>query len=241
MIDTTAAIVRFRNRSHPRHRHDEPQIASALARTYAMVLAGGRGSRLMQLTDWRAKPAVPFGGKNRIIDFALSNCVNSGIRRIGVATQYKAHSLIKHLQRGWSFLDADLGEFLEVLPAQQRVDGAWYMGTANAVLQNIDIIQAHAPEHIIVLAGDHIYKMDYAMMLSEHLEPGCGPEHRGVARADRVRKRLWDRYRRTRCPDHRFRRKAARARTLRRRFIGCVRQHGRLLLRYGISVRAAPQ
>ncbi|MDP2223646.1 glucose-1-phosphate adenylyltransferase [Nitrosomonas sp.] len=170
MIDTTAATVRFRNGSHPRHRHDEPQIASALARTYAMVLAGGRGSRLMQLTDWRAKPAVPFGGKHRIIDFALSNCVNSGIRRIGVATQYKAHSLIKHLQRGWGFLDAGVGEFLEVLPAQQRVDGAWYMGTANAVLQNIDIIHAHAPEHIIVLAGDHIYKMDYATMLAEHLE-----------------------------------------------------------------------
>jgi glucose-1-phosphate adenylyltransferase len=110
-----------------------------------MVLAGGRGSRLNQLTEWRAKPAVPFGGKHRIIDFALSNCVNSGIRRIGVATQYKAHSLIQHLQRGWSFLDADLGEFLEVLPAQQRVDGAWYMGTANAVLQNLDIIHAHAP------------------------------------------------------------------------------------------------
>jgi glucose-1-phosphate adenylyltransferase len=135
-----------------------------------MVLAGGRGSRLRQLTDWRAKPAVPFDGKHRIIDFALSNCVNSGIRRIGVATQYKAHSLIQHLHRGWSFLDADLDEFLEVLPAQQRVDGAWYMGTANAVLQNLDIIQAHAPDHIMVLAGDHIYKMDYATMLAEHLE-----------------------------------------------------------------------
>jgi glucose-1-phosphate adenylyltransferase len=138
-----------------------------------MVLAGGRGTRLKQLTEWRAKPAVPFGGKHRIIDFALSNCVNSGIRRIGVATQYKAHSLIQHLQRGWGFLDADLGEFLEVLPAQQRLDGAWYMGTANAVLQNLDIIHAHAPKHVLVLAGDHIYKMDYALMLAEHLARGA--------------------------------------------------------------------
>jgi glucose-1-phosphate adenylyltransferase len=128
---------------------------------------------MKQLTDWRAKPAVPFGGKHRIIDFALSNCVNSGIRRIGVATQYKAHSLIQHLQRGWSFLDADLGEFLELLPAQQRVDGAWYMGTANAVLQNLDIIGAHGPEYVLVLAGDHIYKMDYAVMLAEHIARGA--------------------------------------------------------------------
>jgi glucose-1-phosphate adenylyltransferase len=169
MIDSTAETVRLRVGNHGRRQRQEPQIAAALARTYAMVLAGGRGSRLRQLTEWRAKPAVPFGGKHRIIDFALSNCVNSGIRRIGVATQYKAHSLIQHLQRGWSFLDADLGEFLEVLPAQQRLDGAWYMGTANAVLQNLDIIHAHAPQHVLVLAGDHIYKMDYAAMLAEHL------------------------------------------------------------------------
>jgi glucose-1-phosphate adenylyltransferase len=169
MIDSTAETVRLRVGNHARRQREEPQTAAALARTYAMVLAGGRGSRLRQLTEWRAKPAVPFGGKHRIIDFALSNCVNSGIRRIGVATQYKAHSLIQHLQRGWSFLDADLGEFLEVLPAQQRLDGAWYMGTANAVLQNLDIIHAHAPQHVLVLAGDHIYKMDYAAMLAEHL------------------------------------------------------------------------
>ena len=169
MIDSTAETVRLRSGNLSQRFRDEPQVASALASTYAMVLAGGRGSRLNQLTEWRAKPAVPFGGKHRIIDFALSNCVNSGIRRIGVATQYKAHSLIQHLQRGWSFLDVDLGEFLEVLPAQQRVDGAWYMGTANAVLQNLDIIHAHAPRHILVLAGDHIYKMNYATMLAEHL------------------------------------------------------------------------
>jgi glucose-1-phosphate adenylyltransferase len=169
MIDSTAETVRLRAGNQAQRYHDEPQVAAALASTYAMVLAGGRGSRLNQLTDWRAKPAVPFGGKHRIIDFALSNCVNSGIRRIGVATQYKAHSLIQHLQRGWSFLDADLGEFLEVLPAQQRLDGAWYMGTANAVLQNLDIIHAHAPRHILVLAGDHIYKMNYAVMIAEHL------------------------------------------------------------------------
>lgn len=169
MIDSTAETARLPMWNDARRRSEDAKVASVLARTYAIVLAGGRGSRLKQLTAWRAKPAVPFGGKHRIIDFSLSNCVNSGIRRIGVATQYKAHSLIQHLQRGWSFLDADLGEFLEVLPAQQRVDGDWYMGTANAVLQNLDIIHAHAPEQVLVLAGDHIYKMDYAVMLAEHL------------------------------------------------------------------------
>jgi glucose-1-phosphate adenylyltransferase len=144
-------------------------VRAHLKSTYAIILAGGRGSRLHQLTAWRAKPAAPFGGKHRIIDFALSNCVNSGIRRIGVATQYKAHSLIRHLQQGWSFLDSGLGEFVEVLPAQQRVDGEWYLGTANAVFQNIDILRSHAPQFVLVLAGDHIYKMNYGLMLEEHV------------------------------------------------------------------------
>jgi glucose-1-phosphate adenylyltransferase len=143
-----------------------------LARTaMAYVLAGGRGSRLMELTDRRAKPAVYFGCKSRIIDFALSNALNSGIRRIGVATQYKAHSLIRHLQRGWNFFRVERNESFDILPASQRVsETQWYAGTADAVYQNIDIIEAYGPEHIIVLAGDHIYKMDYEPMLQMHYE-----------------------------------------------------------------------
>jgi glucose-1-phosphate adenylyltransferase len=137
----------------------------------AYVLAGGRGSRLLELTDWRAKPAVYFGGKSRIIDFALSNALNSGIRRIGVATQYKAHSLIRHLQRGWNFFRQERNESFDILPASQRVaDGAWYAGTADAVYQNIDIIESYASNHIVILAGDHIYKMDYEQMLKQHVE-----------------------------------------------------------------------
>jgi glucose-1-phosphate adenylyltransferase len=135
----------------------------------AIILAGGRGSRLAELTEWRAKPAVPFGGKFRIIDFALSNCVNSGIRRIGICTQYKAQSLIRHVQRGWSFLDGRLGEFVELLPAQQRVTAEWYRGTADAVYQNIDILRRHGRKYVLVLAGDHVYKMDYARMLADHV------------------------------------------------------------------------
>jgi glucose-1-phosphate adenylyltransferase len=138
-------------------------------RAYAIVLAGGRGSRLHELTDWRAKPAVPFAGKLKIIDFALSNCVNSGIRRIGVLTQYKAQSLIRHVERGWGFLEASLGEYVDVVPAQQRLDSNWYSGTANAVFQNLDILREANPEFVLVLAGDHIYKMDYARMLAEHV------------------------------------------------------------------------
>jgi len=150
------------------------RFVSRLTRdTLALILAGGRGSRLMQLTDWRAKPAVPFGGKFRIIDFPLSNCVNSGIRRIGVLTQYKAHSLIRHIQHGWGFLRAELGEFVELLPAQQRIETSWYEGTANAVLQNIDIIRRHDPEFLLILAGDHVYKMDYGSMLAAHVETGA--------------------------------------------------------------------
>jgi hypothetical protein len=132
----------------------------------AYVLAGGRGSRLKELTDRRAKPAVYFGGKTRIIDFALSNALNSGIRRIGVATQYKAHSLIRHLQRGWNFLRPERNESFDILPASQRVsETQWYEGTADAVYQNIDIIEAYGPEYMVILAGDHIYKMDYELML----------------------------------------------------------------------------
>jgi glucose-1-phosphate adenylyltransferase len=137
-------------------------------RTLALVLAGGRGSRLKQLTDRRAKPAVFFGGKFRIIDFALSNCLNSNIRRIAVLTQYKAHSLLRHLQMGWSFLRPEMNEFLDLLPAQQRLDEAtWYRGTADAVYQNFDILRAARPEFFVVLAGDHIYKMDYSNMLAD--------------------------------------------------------------------------
>ena len=147
-----------------------PAIAPIVRDTYALVLAGGRGSRLRQLTDWRAKPAVPFGGKHRIIDFALSNCINSGIRRIGVATQYKAHSLIQHLQRGWNFLDASMQEFVDVLPAQQRLRDGWYAGTADAIYQNLDILRMQSPRFVLVLAGDHVYKMDYGVMLAEHVE-----------------------------------------------------------------------
>ena len=144
-------------------------------RTVALVLAGGRGSRLKQLTDKRAKPAVYFGGKFRIVDFALSNCINSGIRRMGVVTQYKSHSLLRHLQRGWSFLRAELNEVVDLLPAQQRVDEEhWYRGTADAIFQNLDIIQSSHPEYIVVLAGDHIYKMDYSLMLKDHVDSGAG-------------------------------------------------------------------
>ncbi len=148
------------------------RFVSRLTReTLALVLAGGRGSRLKQLTLWRAKPATPFGGKYRIIDFPLSNCINSGIRRVCVLTQYKAHSLIQHIQRGWGFLRGEFGEFVELLPAQQRLDEAsWYKGTADAVYQNLDIIRNHAPEFVLILAGDHIYKMDYGPMLAHHVE-----------------------------------------------------------------------
>jgi glucose-1-phosphate adenylyltransferase len=140
----------------------------------AYVLAGGRGSRLMELTDRRAKPAVYFGGKSRIIDFALSNALNSGIRRIGVATQYKAHSLIRHLQRGWNFFRPERNESFDVLPASQRVDEEkWYLGTADAVYQNIDIIESYEPRYMVILAGDHIYKMDYEKMLQQHVEQGA--------------------------------------------------------------------
>lgn len=144
-------------------------------RTMALVLAGGRGSRLMNLTDNRAKPAVHFGGKFRIIDFALSNCVNSGFRRIGVVTQYKSHSLLRHLQRGWSFMRSEMGDFVDLLPAQQRVNELdWYRGTADAVWQNLDIVRDMQPQYVVILAGDHVYKMDYSIMLADHVASGRG-------------------------------------------------------------------
>ena len=151
------------------------QPNAPLARSaMAYVLAGGRGSRLMELTDIRAKPAVYFGGKSRIIDFALSNALNSGIRRIGVATQYKAHSLIRHLQRGWNFFRPERNESFDILPASQRVaEHQWYAGTADAVYQNIDIIESYDPQYIVLLAGDHIYKMDYEPMLQQHVDSGA--------------------------------------------------------------------
>ena len=151
-------------------------IAQRLAlpkRAIALVLAGGRGSRLMNLTDRRAKPAVYFGGKFRIVDFALSNCLNSGIRRIGVITQYKSHSLLRHLQRGWGFLKSEMNEFVDLLPAQQRTDDeSWYRGTADAVYQNHDILESYNADYVVVLAGDHVYKMNYALMLADHVEHG---------------------------------------------------------------------
>jgi glucose-1-phosphate adenylyltransferase len=145
-------------------------IGALSRKTYAMVLAGGRGSRLMQLTNWRAKPAVPFAGTLRIVDFPLSNCINSGIRRVSVLTQYKAQSLIGHIERGWGFLESALNEFIDVVPAQQRVGDDWYRGTADAVYQNLDILREADPEYVLVLAGDHVYKMDYGVMLAEHIE-----------------------------------------------------------------------
>jgi glucose-1-phosphate adenylyltransferase len=152
----------------------EKRIQPLARDAMAYVLAGGRGSRLMELTDNRAKPAVYFGGVSRIIDFALSNAINSGIRRIGVATQYKAHSLIRHMQRGWNFMRPERNESFDILPASQRVsESQWYEGTADAVFQNIDIIASHAPRYMVILAGDHVYKMDYELMLRQHVDSGA--------------------------------------------------------------------
>ena len=143
------------------------RFVSRLTRqTLALVLAGGRGSRLYELTDWRAKPAVPFGGKFRIIDFPLSNCINTGIRRIGVLTQYKAHSLIRHLVRGWTRFDSELDEFVEILPASQRAGGEWYQGTADAVYQNLDIMRTHKPEYVLILSGDHLTIVHFVNMIT---------------------------------------------------------------------------
>jgi len=151
-------------------KHSHRFVSRLTRTTLALVLAGGRGSRLRQLTLWRAKPAVPFGGKFRIIDFPLSNCLNSGIRMIGILTQYKAHSLIQHIQQGWGFLRGEFSEFIELLPAQQRIEMSWYAGTADAVYQNLDIIRTYNPDYVLILAGDHVYKMDYGPMIAQHVE-----------------------------------------------------------------------
>jgi glucose-1-phosphate adenylyltransferase len=150
--------------------HHARFVSRLTKQTMALILAGGRGSRLHDLTEWRAKPAVPFGGKFRIIDFPLSNCLNSGIRKIGVLTQYKADSLIRHLQRGWSFFRPELDEYVDIMPAQQRLQESWYEGTADAVYQNLDILRQRDVSYILILAGDHIYKMDYGLMLAYHAE-----------------------------------------------------------------------
>jgi len=157
------------------HTTDQRFVSRLTRETVALILAGGRGSRLHELTTWRAKPALQFGGKYRIIDFPLSNCINSGIRRIGVLTQYKAHSLIRHLVHGWSWFQAGAGnrEFVEILPASQRVGGEWYRGTADAIYQNLDIIRTHDPRFVLILSGDHIYKMDYGPFLAAHAEKGA--------------------------------------------------------------------
>ena len=152
--------------------HDQQSdrfISNLTKNTVAIILAGGRGSRLKNLTDWRAKPAVQFGGKFRIIDFPLSNCINSGIRRINVATQYKSQSLIQHIQRGWGFLRGEFNEYVNIIPAQQRISEDWYKGTADAVYQNVDLLRENGGDYILVLAGDHIYKMDYGKMLATHV------------------------------------------------------------------------
>ena len=154
--------------------HHERFVSQLTRGTVALILAGGRGSRLHQMTDWRAKPAVPFGGKFRIIDFPLSNCINSGIRRIGILTQYKADPLIKHIQQGWGFLRGEFGEFVNLMPAQQTAQGGgWYEGTADAIYQSIDMLRGTNSEHVLILAGDHIYKMDYGAMLADHVDKGA--------------------------------------------------------------------
>ena len=155
--------------SEPNNQHHDRFVSHLTRNTIALILAGGRGSRLKNMTDWRAKPAVPFGGKFRIIDFPLSNCMNSGIRKIGILTQYKADSLIRHIQQGWGFLRGEFGEYVDLMPAQQRLETSWYEGTADAIYQNIDILRTRRPEYILVLAGDHIYKMDYGEMLADHV------------------------------------------------------------------------
>ena len=213
---------------------NEPLSRHALA----FVLAGGRGSRLLELTDKRAKPAVYFGGKSRIIDFALSNAVNSGIRRIAVATQYKAHSLIRHLQMGWNFFRPERNESFDILPASQRVSETnWYLGTADAVYQNIDIIESHDAKFIVLLAGDHIYKMDYERMLKQHVEQradvtiGCLEMPRcGIERLrDHARGRQWRR------PF--LSREAGRSAADARQTRHVIGQHGHLRIRHEVPVR----
>jgi len=157
----------------PMQRYENRNISNLTRDTYALILAGGRGSRLYELTDWRAKPATYFGGKFRIIDFPLSNCINSGIRRVGIATQYKSHSLIRHISRGWGHFKKELGESVEILPASQRNGEHWYSGTADAVFQNIDIIRHELPKYVMILSGDHVYRMDYGPLLAKHVATGA--------------------------------------------------------------------
>ncbi|KGJ99670.1 glucose-1-phosphate adenylyltransferase [Thalassotalea sp. ND16A] len=154
-------------------KYENRNISNLTRETYAMVLAGGRGSRLYELTDRRAKPAVYFGGKFRIIDFPLSNCINSGIKKIGIATQYKSHSLIRHVNRGWGHFKKELGESIEVLPASQQNGDGWYVGTADAVFQNMDIIKSEMPKYVMILSGDHVYRMDYGPLLASHVTSGA--------------------------------------------------------------------
>lgn len=149
--------------------YEERRISNLTKETYALILAGGRGSRLYELTNTRAKPATFFGGKFRIIDFPLSNCINSGIRRVGIATQYKSHSLIRHVNRGWGHFKKELGESIEILPASQQKGDGWYLGTADAVFQNIDIIRHELPKYVMILSGDHVYRMDYGPLLAQHV------------------------------------------------------------------------
>jgi glucose-1-phosphate adenylyltransferase len=158
---------------HPARTSSGRYVSRLTGGTLAVIMAGGRGERLKALTEHRCKPASPFGGKFRIIDFVLSNCVNSGIRQIAILTQYKAQSLIQHVERGWSYLRGEFGEFIEVIPAQQQIGELWYRGTADAVYQNMEIILSHRPKHVLVLAGDHIYKMDYGPMIAYHVEKGA--------------------------------------------------------------------
>ena len=153
--------------------YENRYISNLTRETYALILAGGRGSRLHELTNWRAKPAVYFGGKHRIIDFPLSNCINSGIRRVGIATQYKSHSLIRHVHRAWGHFKKELGESVEILPASQRYGEDWYCGTADAVFQNMDIIRHELPKYVMILSGDHVYRMDYGALLAKHVETGA--------------------------------------------------------------------
>ena len=175
-MDNSETIARADGHTIPRgyvRDAQHPDLSELARQSLAIILAGGRGQRLGPLTVWRAKPALPFGGKLRIIDFTLSNCINSGVRRIGICTQYKAQSLIRHVQQGWSFLDGRFGEFIELLPAQQRVTAAWYQGTADAVFQNLDLLRLHDPRYMLILAGDHVYKMDYARMIADHAASGA--------------------------------------------------------------------
>jgi glucose-1-phosphate adenylyltransferase len=165
-----AQISTQKNMNDNNHGDDARYVSRLTRETLALILAGGRGSRLYELTKWRAKPSLYFGGKYRIIDFPLSNCINSGVRRIGILTQYKAHSLIRHLVHGWSWFQAGNREFVEILPASQRIGGEWYRGTADAIYQNLDIIRTHEPRLVLILAGDHVYKMDYGRLLVAHEE-----------------------------------------------------------------------